>query len=181
MLVTTALLLSRNMLGLNINTEDFEIEGSADINAFSEYTNGTIFMVDANYLNTENDDLFGIGLSAHNSFQGQGAEGLSIGLGAKFVYLDNFMALPLMAEASYAANLMDSLPAASFSASLLYAPSVLSFDDADSYFEFRAEAAMEVINSVAIYVGYRDIEVEYDYLPSETFNSSFYGGLKMSF
>jgi len=126
-------------------------------------------------------------------------EGLSLGLGARFVYLEEFMALPLEAQASYAVTFSDNIPAASFSASLLYAPSVLSFDDAESYFEFRAEAAMEVINSVSLYVGYRDIETDYlagtsggrcsytcehigdDAVREETFNSSFYGGIKVSF
>ncbi len=197
LLLGTVLLFSRTTVGLNINTEDFELKGETDISTFSEYVNGTMFIVDANYLNTEEDDLIGVGLSAHNSFLGM--EGFSLGLGARFVYLEDFMALPLTAEASYAFTFADNIPAASFSASLLYAPSVLSFDDAENYFEFRAEAAMEVISSVSLYIGYRDIETEYlttvpsgrynytpdsidgDIIRDETFNSSFYGGIKMSF
>ncbi len=179
LLLSTVLLFSRNTVGLNINTEDFEITGAMDINTFSEYTNGTIFVVDGNFLKTEDDSLFGLGLGAHNSFEG--AEGLSLGFGAKFVYLDDFMALPLMAEATYAVTIVDSIPAASFSVAFLYAPSVLSFDEANNYFEFRLEAAMEVINAVSLYMGYRDIELEYIFAPSETFNSSFYGGLEISF
>lgn len=193
LLLGTGLLFSRSTIGLNINTEDFELEGATDINAFSEYTNGTMFIADINYLNTENDSLFGLGLSAHNTFLGM--EGLSLGLGARFIYIEDFMAFPLAAEASYAVTFADSIPAASFSAKLLYAPSVLSFDDAENYFEFRAEAAMEVISAVSIYIGYRDIETEYiaddpysyygPYTPvvhrDETFNSSFYGGIKMGF
>jgi len=180
-LLGSALLFSRNMIGLNINSEDVEIEGAMDINSFAEYTNGTMFIADANYINTEYDSMFGVGLSAHNSFQGQGMEGLSLGLGARFVHLDNFSALPLMAEASYAATFAESLPAASFSLAFLYAPSVLSFDEAENYFEFRAEAGMEVISAVSLYVGYRNIDVEYTGFSSDTFNSSLYGGLKMSF
>ena len=179
LLLSTILLFSRNTVGLNINTEDFEVTGAMDINTFSEYTNGTMFVVNTNYLSTLDDDLFGLGLSAHNSYQG--TEGLSLGFGAKFVYLENFMAFPLMAEATYAFMVMDNMPIASLSASLFYAPTTLSFDEASNYFEFRAEAAMEVINAVSLYVGYRDIETEYIYFDFETFNSSFYGGLKMSF
>ncbi len=179
LLLSTVLLFSRSTVGLNINTEDFELTGATDINTFSEYTRGTIFIVDGNFLNTQDDSLFGLGLSANNSFQGK--EGLSLGLGAKFIYLENFIALPLMVEAAYAVNIIEAMSPASFSAKLLYSPAVLSFDEASNYFEFRIEAAMEVINAVSIYVGYRDIEVEYIDLTSETFNSSFYGGLKMSF
>ncbi len=185
-LLSTVLLFSRTTVGLNINTEDFEVEGAMDITAFSEYTNGTIFIADANFINTEYDSLFGIGIGAHNSFQGM--EGLNLGLGIRYVYIEDFMALPLMIEASYGIPLIDAIPTVSLSAAMLYAPSALSFDEAENYFEFRVEAGIEVISSVGIYVGYRDIEIEYidDFSERssnsfETFNSSFYGGLKMSF
>ncbi len=185
-LLSTVLLFSRTTVGLNINTEDFEVEGAMDITAFSEYTNGTIFIADANFINTEYDSLFGIGIGAHNSFQGM--EGLNLGLGIRYVYIEDFMALPLMIKASYGLPLIDAIPTVSLSAAMLYAPSALSFDEAENYFEFRVEAGIEVISSVGIYVGYRDIEIEYidDFSERssnsfETFNSSFYGGLKMSF
>ena len=186
LLLSTVLLFSRTTVGLNINTEDFELEGAMDIAAFSEYTNGTMFIADANFINTKHDSLFGIGIGAHNSFEGM--EGLSLGLGVRYVYLEDFMALPLMLEASYGLPLIDTIPTVSLSAAILYAPSALSFDEAENYFEFRLEAEMEVISSVAVYVGYRDIETEYlgsfsENLnsSSETYSSSFYGGLKMSF
>lgn len=184
-LLSTVLLFSKNMAGINANSEDFEIEAAVDINAFSEYTNGTIFIVDTNYLNTEHSSLFGLGLSAYNSLMQM--EGMSLGLGVKYVYIEDFMALPLAIEASYTLPLMDSIPSVSLSASFLYAPSALAFDEAEDYLEFRAEAGMEVINSVFVYVGYRDIEIEYagDYVErlyfSETYNSSFYAGLKIGF
>ena len=178
-LTATTLLFSQSTVGLNINTDDFELEGAMDINAFTEYSNGTTYMIDANYINAENDSLFGAGFSAHNSFQGM--EGLSLGLGAKLVFLEDYIALPLMAEASYALSLIDMIPTTSLSARLLYAPSVLSFSDAENYFEFRAEAAMEVIHAVSIYVGYRDIEIQYIDSEEETFSDGFYAGLKMSF
>ena len=178
-LLSTLLLFSRTTVGLNINTEDFEVTAATDTSTFSEYTNGTMFVVDGNYISTENDGLLGLGLSAHNSFLG--AEGFSLGLGAKFVYLEDFFAIPLMVEATYSFGFMETMPAAHFSATLLYAPTVLSFSDAENYFEFRTEASMEVINAVSLYVGYRDIETEYIYTDFETFNSNFYGGIKMSF
>jgi len=179
LLLSTATMFARNTIGLNINTDDFEVEGSLDLNSFSEYTGGTVISLDANYINTDKDDLFGIGISANNNFQG--SEGLSIGLGAKYVNLDDYSALPFMLEAAYAIPIAESVPTASFSGTLLYAPSVLSFDDADNYFEFRAEAAMEVISAVSIYVGYRDIEVDTVLNRTDTYNSSFYGGMKIGF
>ncbi len=186
LLLSTVLLFSRSTVGLNINTEDFEVEGAIDINNFSEYTNGTVLIADTNFISTEQNSLFGIGLGAYNSFQGR--EGVSVGLGIRYVYIEDFATLPLMLEVSYGLPLIDAIPTVSLSATILYAPSTLSFYEAENYFEFRAEAGLEVISSVAIYVGYRDIELEYleDYSErldnsSDTFNNSFYGGLRMSF
>jgi len=178
-LLGTATIFARNSIGLNINSDDFEVEGSLDLNSFSEYTGGTVISLDANYMNTQRDNLFGFGLSANNNFAG--SEGLSIGIGAKYLNFDDYSALPFMIEASYAIPIGESIPTASFSGSILYAPSVLSFDDADNYFEFRAEAAMEVISAVSLYVGYRDLEVDTVFNTTDTFNSSFYGGMKIGF
>jgi len=179
LLLGTTAIFARNAIGLNINSDDFEVEGSLDLNSFSEYTGGTVISIDANFLNTEKDNLLGFGLSANNNFQG--SEGLSIGLGAKYVNFNDYSALPFVLEAAYAIPIADSIPTASFSGTLLYAPSVLSFDDAENYFEFRAEAAMEVISAVSLYVGYRDIEVDTVLNRTVTYNSSFYGGMKIGF
>lgn len=186
-MLSSTLLIARNTIGLNINAEDFEVEGSMDINNFSEYTNGTIFIIDANFISIDNDNLldtdkdkfFGTGLYLSNTFQGM--EGLSLGFGARFVYLEEYMAIPIMAKAAYALMISDVISAASISTAVMYSPSALSFSDAENYFELRAEAAIEVINAISIYGGYRKIELDYIDHSSETFNSSFYGGLKMSF
>lgn len=179
LLLVTVSLFSQNTIGLNINSEDFEMEGSVDINAFSEDTGGTILVLDGNYINTEDDAFFGIGMSANNNFQG--LDGLSLGIGAKYVNFDDYSAIPFVFEAAYSIPLIDSIPTATFSGTLLYAPSVLSFDDAENYFEFRAEASMEVISAVSVYVGYRDIEADSIENFTDTYNSSFYAGMKLGF
>jgi hypothetical protein len=178
------LLCAQSTVGLNINSEDIEAEGSMDISSFANSGGGgTAYMVDANFINTERDDtLFGIGVSAHNSFSG--LEGLNFAFGAKLIMLDDFVALPLMAEASYTLPLIETIPTTSLSARFLYAPQPLSFSDAENYLEFRTEAAMEVISSVSVYLGYRNIETEYIVWHKdtyETYNDSVYGGLKMGF
>ena len=97
------------------------------------------------------------------------------------ILLEDYGAVPLMIKASYVLPLIQEIPTVSVSAKFAYAPSVLSFDEADDYFEFRTEASMEMINAVSLYVGYRDIEAAYTYSGYDTFNDSFYGGLKLSF
>ncbi len=174
--LSTSILFSQSTIGVNVNDEDFEVEGSVDI---SDYGNGTIFMINANFIETKFNSLAGIGFTANNSFQG--VDGLNLSLGINMILLEDYGAIPLMIKASYVLPLIQEIPTVSVSAKFAYAPSVLSFDEADDYFEFRTEASMEMINAVSVYLGYRDIEAGYTTLKSDTFNDSFYGGLKLSF
>ncbi len=176
---SSTLLFSQSMVGLNVNDEDFEIEGAMDITGFSDYGNGTIYMINSNFISTEIEEMVSIGLSANNSFQG--IDGLNLSVGMNIVFLEDYWASPMMIKASYALPLIQSIPTISLSAKFAYAPSVLSFDEAENYFEFRTEAGMEVISSVSVYMGYRNIEASYVDISDKTFNDSFYGGLKIGF
>ena len=65
-------------------------------------------------------------------------------------------------------------------ASVYYAPSVLSFSDADSYFETRISYDIEVIDNGKITLGYRKMDTNYD-AGDFTYNDSWYAGFKFSF
>jgi len=177
-LLSLGMLHAQNTIGLNINSDDLEVLAAMNLNTFADYSDSTTYVVDASYLHTDSDNLSTIGLSGENTFQG--VEGLALAFGAKLVFADNFFALPLFGKASYALPLNDSIPTTSISTSLAYAPSVLSFSDAESYTEFRIEADMEVISNIHLFTGYRNIDTEYDRY-DKTFNDSFYGGIKLSF
>lgn len=177
-LLSLGLLHAQSNVGLNINNEDLEVFASIDINALASYSDSTSYIIDASYLHTDGDNFTSVGIGAESIFQG--VEGLTLGFGAKLVFASDFMALPLFAKAKYALPLNDMIPTTSLSTSLAYAPSVLSFRDAESYTEFRVEADMEVITNIHLFTGYRNIDTEYDTY-DKTFNNSFYGGIKLSF
>ncbi len=177
-LLSFGLLHAQSNVGLNINNDDLEIFASVDINALANYSDSTSYLIDASYLHANGDNLTTLGVSAGNTFQG--IEGLALGFGAKLVFASDFMALPLLAKAKYTLPLNDMIPTTSLSTSLAYAPSVLTFRDGESYTEFRVEADMEVITNIHLFTGYRNIDTEYDTY-DKTFNSSFYGGMKLSF
>ncbi len=178
--VSTSLVLAQNSAGLNINDEDLEIEASMDLSQYTDGSNGTTYILGANYISTQtNDDLLSVGINANNTYQG--FEGLNVSLGLNVVLLDDFLSVPLMGEVSYSLPLVESIPTITLSSQMLYAPGVLSFDKADTYFEFRGEASMEVISAVSVYMGYRNIETTYINASSTTFNDSLYGGLKIGF
>lgn len=177
-LLSLGFLQAQSSIGININDEDLEILAALDLNAFVDYSDSTVYLVDGYYLHTDGDDLFALGLSGENTFQG--VEGLVLGFGARFVFADDFTALPLFGKVIYTLPLIDSIPTTSLGATFAYAPSVLTFSDGESYSEFRVEADMEVIQNIHLFVGYRNIDTEYEHY-DKSFNDSFYAGMKLSF
>jgi len=167
-----------NSIGMDINSKDVEILASINLNNLTYYTDGTSYVLDLAYLHTKGNNLTTLGISGQNMFQG--LEGLSLAFGLKAAFSEDFLAFPLYAKAIYRLPLNDQIPPTSLSTSFTYAPSVLSFRDAQSYTEFRLEADMEVISNIHIFTGFRRINTDYeDY--DKTFNNSFYAGLKLSF
>ena len=177
-LFLTGALYSENSIGININSDDVELLASVNLNTLTNYADGTTYILDASYLHTDGDNLLALGISGQNAFQG--LEGLTLAFGIKSIKADEFLAFPLNAKAVYTLPLNDIIPPTSLMTSFAYAPSVLAFQDAKTYSEFRIEADMEVISNIHIFTGYRNINTEYD-TTDKTFNNSFYGGLKLSF
>jgi len=178
MSLLTGIVQAENSIGLDINSDDVEILASINLNTLADYANGTTYILDINYLHTDGKNMTRIGFSGQNSLQG--VEGLTLAFGLKGVLASHFLAFPLMAKAVYELPLIDSIPTTSLALSVAYAPSVLTFRDADSYSDFRIEADMEVIANVHLFTGYRNIVTNYD-KGDQTFNNSFYSGLKISF
>lgn len=183
-LLITGFVHAETSIGLDINNEDVELTAEVNFNALADYSSETTYVISGTYLyaggndNDNGEHLFTLGFSGRNNLPGM--EGLSVALGAKGVFADNFAALPLFVRANYALPLIDTIPTTSFFADLAYAPSVLTFSDGEDYSEFRIGADMEVISNTHVFVGYRNIDTDYtsgDY----NFNDSFYGGLKLSF
>jgi len=169
---------AENSIGIDINSDDVEVLASINLNSLADYANGTTYILDATYLHTDGDNMTSIGFSGQNSLQG--VEGLTLAFGLKGVVASDFMAFPLMAKGVYTLPLIDSIPTTSLSLGLAYAPSVLSFRDAKSYSDIRLEVDMEIIPNIHVFTGYRNIKTEYDTI-DQTFNNSFYGGMKLSF
>ena len=177
-LFSLGLLHAQSNIGLNINDEDIEVTASIDLNALTYYSDSTSYTIDASYLHTDGDNLTTLGVSALNTFQG--VQGLALGLGIKSVFADDFIAIPFLAKARYTLPFNYSVPTTSLETIFAYSPSVLTFSDGESYMEFRFEADMEVITNVHLFAGYRNIDTEYENY-DQTFNDSFYGGMKLSF
>jgi len=178
----TGFLNAGNSIGLDINSDDVEILGSYNFNESMGYTGTTSYHVDFSYLHNDRDDLVTLGLSAGSALES--APDLHFSFGFKLAFAEDFVALPLFAQVDYLLPLSNVIPNTTVSASFAYAPSVLTFSDGDSYSEFRLETDMEVISNIHLFVGYRNIETNYeifDYTVDYTVSDSFYGGMKLSF
>ena len=186
-LLSSAVLLAESGAGLNINEKDLELEAVLDSrNLEALQTTSTIFQADVNFLSIDEDaKLIGVGIGATNKLEG--LEGVEMTFGAKVIWAevginDNFTALPLMAKVKYTLPpLMFNIPPVSLEGKVLYAPKVLSFGDSESYSEFRLNAEIEMIESVRVYAGYRNIHTEYNGGGREVFDTGFYGGLKFTY
>ena len=87
----------------------------------------------------------------------------SIGLGAQFRYK-----LPSMARLN-------------FNGALFYAPGIVSFADAENLTEFFLAASYEILPTANVYLGYRNIRVDFDPVAAKAIDKTMVIGLKFSF
>ena len=185
-LFTSTILMAESGVGININDEDVEVEGTLDSrNLAALQTSSTIYEGDFNFLNVNSDrKLAGAGFGATNSLEG--VDGVELTFGAKFIWAEvgdeDFTSFPLMAKVRYNfPPLMFNIPPVALEAKALYAPSALSFGDSQRYAEYRMSADIEMIENVKVYAGYRNIHAEYKNVNRKLFDNSFYGGLRVTY
>jgi hypothetical protein len=171
---------------ININDKDLEVSGQFDIGQFNDAVEPNTMFVGAKFLNADekNSDNDNANLDPYFEvsflmMKEMGDSGFKLGLGGKLNYTENFSALPLGVEGSYKIP-ADNLIPMYINAAVYYAPSVLSFSDADSYFETRINYDIEVIDNGKITLGYRKIDTNYD-AADFTYNDSWYVGFKFNF
>jgi len=191
-IVTIGVLLAQSGVGINVNKNDLELEGTLDSRNLAVLQNSsTIYLGDFNFISIDDDNvkskLIGAGFGATNKFEG--VEGVELTFGAKLILshvkddrkdIDKwFSALPLTAMIRYTfPPLMFNIPPVSIEGKGLYAPGALAFGDSDNYSEFRVSVDMEMIENVKVYAGYRNIVTGYPTDTNYIFSNGFYGGLK---
>ena len=173
----------KGSFGLNINSDDLEVEGRVSLSTRTRTLEYRNFYIDGNFINGEDDNLYGLGFYVENAPHGY--SNLTFGIGLRSIFSGNdkldetFVALPITVAAK-ARMYLGNLPKSALGFKLSYAPEPLSFSDAKSYFEYRIEVDMQLIDNIGIYVGYRDISTDYDG-GDINFNSAGYGGFKFVF
>jgi len=176
-LVTSLFSFEKGSFGLNINKDDVEFEGRASVSFLTESPVYSNFFIDGNYLNSD-ENLYGLGISVENSPINY--QNLVFNIGLRSVFSSHagqdYSAMPIMVGAKAQLFLGD-LPTTYIGAKAGYAPSALSFQDADEYKEYRIEVDSQIIPNVNIYAGYRNIDTNYN-SKDYNLNDSVYAGFK---
>jgi len=104
-----------------------------------------------------------------------------LGLGIKLNRTKDFASAPLGIEAAFLIPARDLIPMR-INGAVYYATPVLSFRDADNFFEARIALDIEVIKNGNVTVGYRNIETNYQTNNGNfRYNRSAYIGFKLNF
>ena len=171
---------------ININDKDLEIGAKFDLGQFNEAVEPDTMFVGGKFINadkkhssddpSELDPYFEVNFLMMREL---GNNGMSVGIGAKLNYTKDYSALPLGLEFAYKIPATELIPMY-LNGSLYYAPSVLSFSDADNFLEYRISYDIEIIDNGRITIGYRNIDTNYE-AGDLNYNSSWYAGFKIGF
>lgn len=179
-----------NTAEINVNDSDLELSGKLDMGQLSNSVEpNTVFLgfrfLDANKKHSE-DEKADINSFAELNFLMQkqiARSGLSIGLGVKVnnTKLGNqdFISVPLGLEVSYRIPASEYIPMY-IGGSIYHAPSVLSFQDAENFMQYRVNFDLEVIKNGRITIGYRSLDTNYKTL-NFNYNQAAYAGFKFAF
>ena len=187
-LVATSLLFGANSAEININNNTLELVGEYILNGSYNVSDEANYYFTVGYLSSEdqkstattvtNQKLATVGLKIMNPYIDD--RGLSLGIGIKTVWADNytkdFLATPLELFAKYEINEQLSLDT-----SIAYSPKVLTHSDGDTYKDWNLKANYKVIDNGYAYIGARSIKTTYKDSAEIEFDDSMFFGYKVQF
>ena len=173
---------------LNVNDDDFEARLDVFVNP-----GGAPLTVGGGFLYSDDNDGDDIWISNVNiAIKDEVATpGLNLGLGFKGIFGEEdsgprdfdtrAFAFQFLTEYDFRETTAD-IPI-SITANIGWAPDVLSFSDTEEYFEFYAAAYLHINYWAAIFVGYRNIDIDYDTNSTEfeLEHDSLFIGAKLTF
>ncbi len=193
LVVSSISVFAMNNAEVNINDKDLELGLGLDLGQYNGNVKPDTTFIGVKYLKASNNNanrLINTKYFLEFNFlikQEIQNTGLKVGLGVKtnFSAIDGatFISVPLGLDLSYTLPLKNFIPI-EISAKAYYAPQSLSFSDASSFKEYRAGIRAEVISRGSIFVGYRNIDTNYEIdrvKHNVTYNRSAYFGFKFEF
>ena len=172
---------------INLNSDDIEVKGNVDLGELNRSDYPNTYFLTLGFLDVDNavdtDAMLSAGFKLRQDVKG--VNGLRLGIGIDGIYTkvsgSTFTATPLGVEVAYTLPINFAMPIV-VSGSIDYAPSILSFRDADRYLQKRIEISVAVIEQGSIFVGYRKIDTDFDTAVGDyVFNDAGYIGFKVKF
>ena len=172
---------------IELNVNDSDVQARLDVTAKPSATPLTI---GAEFLYSDDDNFW---LSALNAAIKDEvfAPGLNLGLGFKGIFGETdtavgdltTLALAFQFLAEYDLRETRSKWPLSLDAKMGWAPDILSFSDTKDYFEFYTAVYVHINYWAAIFLGYRDIKIEYEngVKDQKLDYDAFYIGARISF
>ena len=188
-------LMAMHSIELNINNVDLETGVSLDMGQFNNHIEPDSTFVNFRYI--KGDESHSDYASTSSFFEASflikrdiGNKGFYGALGVKLnstkcetsLKTYDFMSIPLGLSVGYKLNAIREFPMF-LEGSFYYAPQVLSLQDAKDYYEYRIKFEIEVVKNGRVYVGYRDLNTNYDVQANGdvSYNHSAYLGFKFRF
>jgi hypothetical protein len=179
----SVLLFAMNSAEININDKDLEVSAKIDLFNIDYNVNANTMFVGAKFLYADktHSDRNDINPFYEINFlmMGEVNYGMKLGLGIKLNHTKDFTSIPLGIEFSYEIPQID-FPTY-LSGYVYYATSVLSYEDADNFLEYRLSCDFEIIQNGLITLGYRKLDTNYEKRGDLTYNSSWFAGFKIRF
>ena len=172
---------------VNLNNDEIELKANLDIGELNESDYPDTYFFTFGFLDVDNaqstDPMWEAGFMLRQDISE--VEGLRFGLGAKGTYTkvanSTHTAVPIGVELEYTLPLDFSMPV-KVKGGMFYAPSVLTFQDADRYFEGRIELSIDIVEQATLFVGYRQIDTDFEnYRGDYTYTDHAYVGAKVRF
>ncbi len=180
-------LFAQHDASVNLNSDDIELQANIDLGELNQSDYPDTYFLTMGLLDVDNkestDPLIYAGFKLRQDVTG--IDGMRFGIGAKGTYTKvsslTHAAVPIGIEVVYTLPIEGSIPVV-VAGYFDYAPSVLSFKDADKYMEKRLEVGVQIIEQANIFVGWRDIDTDFDGRGGDyEYNDEFYIGFKVRF
>ena len=196
-LATSISVFAMHSAEININQKDLEFGLNLDMGQYNRGVEPDTTFLGIKYLkasdeNSEDEDGETVDLKYFLELnflikQEIKSTGLKVGLGVKTNFSkvagDTFMSVPIGLDVSYELPLKNFIPV-EVGGEVYYAPESLSFSDAIEFLEYRIGVNLEVIERGSIFVGYRNLDTNYEISNVKsniTYNKSGYFGFKFEF
>src|SRR5690606_2834113 len=169
-------------LGASAEQLDFNLSGDAFLLRFTNNATRGGAQVDYGLLHQEDDVYIGsLGLHLVDN-AGTESSPFQVGLGGRLMFIDTDAASGgVIAIGAWGRYTFPAANRLAIAGNIHVAPSVKSFGDIEKYLEYGVRAEYEVLRNASLYLGYRDIEADFDVADDVELDDGLHVGMRFTF